>query len=56
MLFEHSGYAAGSHQYDVAPGGHRFPMVKLPAEAAVAPQLIVVKNWFEELKRLVPTN
>ena len=37
--------------YDVASNGERFLMVKEPT-----PQIIFVENWFEELKRLVPTN
>ena len=27
-----------------------------PRPPAAGPQLIVVQNWFEELRRLVPTN
>ena len=43
--------------FDVAPDG-RFLMLKPSGRAAGAPQknIIVVQNWFEELKRLVPTN
>lgn len=26
-----------------------------PGETAAPPQLVVVQNWFEELKRLVPS-
>jgi serine/threonine-protein kinase len=42
--------------YDVSPDGQRFLMIK-PSEAGeVAPtQINVVLNWFEELKRRVPT-
>jgi len=40
--------------YDVSPDGKRFLMVKQPANQA-APQIVVVQNWLEELKRLVPT-
>ena len=43
-----------SRNYDVSPDGKRFLMVKQPANQAAAPQIIVVQNWFEELKRLVP--
>ncbi len=40
--------------YDVTPDGQRFVMIK---EEQTAPEQIhVVLNWFEELKRLVPTN
>jgi len=41
----------------VSPDGRRFLMIKdaqLAGEAPPPPRLIVVQNWFEELKRLVP--
>jgi serine/threonine-protein kinase len=41
--------------FDVAPDGRRFVMVKSD-ETATLQQLTVVNNWFEELKRRVPTN
>ena len=34
--------------------GQRFLMVKPPAKPAAAPQIIVVQNWFEELKARMP--
>jgi len=40
-------------QYDVAPDGQRFLMIK--QEQTEGAQINVVLNWFEELKRLVPT-
>ena len=43
----------GPANYDVTPDGQRFVMVK--AEQPEILQIIVVQNWFEELKRLVPT-
>jgi eukaryotic-like serine/threonine-protein kinase len=49
-LFEEGSY----HEWDVAPDGTRFLMIKEdPAESGPA-QLNVVLNWFEELKRRVP--
>jgi serine/threonine-protein kinase len=41
--------------YDVAPDGRRFLMIKEleDATAAARPQVVVVRNWAEELKRLV---
>jgi hypothetical protein len=44
---------------DNSPDGKRFLMIKLPVEskaAAEAPQqkIIIVTNWFEELKQRVP--
>jgi dipeptidyl aminopeptidase/acylaminoacyl peptidase len=40
--------------YDVTADGQQFLMLKMPAEAAV-PQIKIVLNWFEELKRLAAT-
>ena len=47
-----------SRTYDVSPDGKRFLMIKEAGVAgpAVAPaSIVVVENWLEELKRLVPT-
>ena len=38
--------------FDVSPDGQRFLMLK-PEEEATATQIVVVLNWFEELKRRV---
>jgi len=48
----------GHTNYDVSPDGRRFLMVKDVADdqTSVAPQIVVVQNWFEELRRLVPRN
>ena len=56
LLFEGSytyGFLDYSFNYDVAPDGRHFVMVK---EGETAAELHVVTNWFDELKRLVPTN
>jgi hypothetical protein len=39
--------------YDVSADG-RFLMIKQTTEARTSPQVVVVLNWHEELKRLVP--
>jgi len=39
--------------YDIHPDNKRFVMIKSPLEMST--EMIVVLNWFEELKRLVPT-
>jgi len=52
LLFEKDYEIAG---YDVAPDGQRFLMVE-PVEPINATEVTLVQNWFEELKRLVPTN
>ena len=40
--------------YDVAPDGQRFLMIREDTGAGDPPTVVVVKHWFEELKRLVP--
>ena len=42
--------------YDVAPQGDRLLMVYQEEDPGTATEVHVVENWFEELKRLVPTN
>ena len=41
--------------YDVDPKGNRFLMIR-PAEESIAPSVMIVLNWFEELRRLAPTS
>ena len=41
--------------YDVSPDGQRFLMIKEVEQSPSATQVVVVQNWFEELKRLVPS-
>jgi Tol biopolymer transport system component len=57
VLFEgsyrRSGAPAGFQYYDVFPDGQRFLMLKPNQEST---GVNVALNWFEELKRLVPTN
>ncbi len=58
MLFDTRSFSLSGigRNFDVSPDGTRFLMVKdlpLPIEAK---RLIVVHNWFEDLKRLVPMN
>jgi len=59
MLFPTRVYRGGAglglgRQYDVAPDG-RF-LINTALEGAAAPQsLVVVQDWMDEVKRLVPT-
>jgi hypothetical protein len=54
VLFE-AGYANGySRDWDVAPDGERFVMMK-EGEVEVG-EWILVQNWFSELERLVPAD
>ena len=52
-------YPRGSlgRMYDIDPNGERFLMIK-PAttEGGAGNDVVLVQNWFEELKRLVPTD
>ncbi len=61
VLFEGDDYPSvgNGRSYDVAPDGQRFLMIKESGGAegtSAPPSLILVQNWFEELRRLVPTN
>jgi serine/threonine-protein kinase len=50
-----SGRYGGGRTYDVTQDGRRFLMLKQePGAHAPAPSVVVVLNWFEELKRAVP--
>ena len=40
--------------YDVAPDGRRFLMIKESEQVAAATHINVIFNWFEELKAKVP--
>ena len=59
-LFPNAGYAGSGARgsgrtYDVTHDGHRFLMIKMePGLPATASSVVVVLNWFEELKRAVP--
>ena len=56
MLFEGEyDFAPGQLNYDVAPDSQRFVMVKEDPPAPFAKQLQIVTNWFEELRRRVPS-
>jgi serine/threonine-protein kinase len=60
-LFKNAGYVGSGAQgsgrtYDLSMDGSRFLMIKAAGSADDEPStsLVVVLNWFEELKRLVP--
>ncbi len=63
VLFEGSyryGYTDMTSNYDVSADGQRFVMVtEAPSTGGLEDlpvQINVIQNWFEELKRLVPTD
>ena len=56
-LFESSYVSRVGTNYDVAPDGQRFLMIKaVGAEGSAGNDVVLVQNWVEELKRLVPTD
>ncbi len=60
QLFGRSILGAGNRRMAVSPDGQRFLLLTNAVEEtdgeATQPQVIVVQNWFEELRRLVPTD
>ncbi len=47
----------GRRNYDIHPDGDRFLMIKrAETSEGLGNQVILVQTWFEELKRLVPTD
>jgi Tol biopolymer transport system component len=57
MLFEGSYVATTLTQplYSVSPDGQRFLMRKYEQSSSTLTQVVVVQNWFEELKQKVPS-
>ena len=59
VLFQGHYYSGGGRQYDVSRDGKPFLMIKEAPQTEETPaptEIIWVQNWFEELKRLVPTD
>ena len=57
--FNHFSQAGGQWWFDMTPDGERFLMITASGGAedtSAPPSLVLVQNWFEELRRLVPTN
>ena len=46
--------AALGRTYDISPDGQRFLMIKPSDPTPVSSSLVIVQNWDQELKRLVP--
>jgi len=58
LLFEQAGYRESDpiRSWDISPDGQRFLMVKLEErKSQPVTEMLLVQNWFEELKRLCPT-
>jgi serine/threonine-protein kinase len=57
LLFEKPGYDVGGpvRVYDLSQDGQRFLMVNVEQRKSTPiTEMILIQNWFEELKRLVP--
>ena len=55
LLFEGGFRSYGPRAvYDVTPDGQKFLMIRIGNQQVS--ELNVIQNWFEELKRLAPTN
>jgi hypothetical protein len=57
LLFEKPGFQGGytNQTWDLSMDGQRFLMVKFEdKKPQPVTEMILVQNWFEELKRLVP--
>ena len=52
-LFSLDGYLPGYHHYSPSPDDQRFAMLRIIEENA-SRELILVENFFEELKERVP--
>jgi serine/threonine-protein kinase len=59
LMFKKAGYNRGSvnREWDLWPDGQGFLMVKLDErKPQPVTEIILIQNWFEELKRLVPAS
>jgi len=55
LLFEGPYLNVSGMSYDIAPDGQRLLVLKSQYDDSQVRELHVVANWFEELKRLVPS-
>jgi hypothetical protein len=56
LLFSGPYVNVPGYSYDISPDGQRFLLLRPVSNARTASRLKVVKNWFEELNRLAPTD
>ena len=54
-LFDRAYYDSANRQFDISPDGERFLMIESGQAEAASARINIILNWFEELKRLVPT-
>ncbi len=56
LLFESDSYMSQESSYDVSADGERFVMIDRGGSVPPPRELVLVQNFAEEVKRLVPTN
>jgi Tol biopolymer transport system component len=58
VLFSATAYRSDFYHaaYDVTADGQQFVMIRISDSGLLEEELVVVENWFEELKRLVPND
>jgi len=49
-------FRGGPREFDVAPDGRLLMLKNGASDQSAASQFVLVQNWFEELKRLLPEN
>jgi len=56
LLFSGPYVNVFGYSYDISPDGQRFLLLRPVSIARTASRLKVVRNWFQELNRLAPTD
>ncbi len=58
VVFENRSYRAGgdSRDWDIAPDGRFLMLKESSSPSSVEAPIILVQNWFDELRRAAPTN
>ena len=58
FLLSTRGYTNRRSQrfYDISPDGRLFLLTKGAADTSTPAQIVVIQDWFEELRERVPTN
>jgi len=55
-IFEGNYFLPFGRRWDIHPNGDRFIMIQIPEETSPDQKIFVIRNFSEELKRLVPVN
>ena len=55
-IFEGNYFLGGGRSFDIHPDGNKFIMIPGPDVAPEQQKIFVIRNFSEELKRLVPVD